>query len=204
MPKGVVPDLDPTRPPSVFDIDVLRVARVYAEALLNGAEKEGNVGDIWDQFAALTRGAGDADPVALLTSTAIPRARRGEVIRMVFTGKVDDLLLNFLMVLHDHDRLGILRAIASVFHELMDERARRVQVRVSSAVPLTDPERQQVKDLARRRFELEPILIEAVDPGLLGGLRIQVGDQVIDATVRTRLESLKNQLLARSSHAIRR
>jgi F-type H+-transporting ATPase subunit delta len=204
MPKGVVPDLDPTRPPSVFDIDVLRVARVYAEALLNGAEKAGAVDEIWDQFAALTRGAGDADPVALLTSTAIPRARRGEVLRLVFTDRVDDLLFNFLMVLHDHDRLGILRAIAAVFHELMDERARRVQVKVSSAVPLTDPERQQVRDLARRRFELEPILIEAVDPGLLGGLRIQVGDQVIDATVRTRLETLKNQLLARSSHAIRR
>jgi F-type H+-transporting ATPase subunit delta len=204
MPKGAVPDLDPTRPPSVFDIDVLRVARVYAEALLNPAEKAGTVDEIWDQFAALTRGAGEADPVALMTSTAIPRARRGEVLRLVFTDRVDDLLFNFLMVLHDHDRLGILRAIAAVFHELMDERARRVQVKVSSAVPLTDPERQQVRDLARRRFELEPILIEAVDPGLLGGLRIQVGDQVIDATVRTRLETLKNQLLARSSHAIRR
>ena len=61
--------------------------------------------------------------------------------------------------------------------------------------------RTKVRGLA---FNLEPMLAESVDPTVLGGLRVQVGDQVIDATVRTRLESLKNQLLARSSYALRR
>src|SRR5207253_5733241 len=160
-----------------------RVARVYAEALLNAAEKQGKVDEVWEQFAALTGHGGPTDAATLLTSTAIPRARRGEVIRLAFAGRVDDLLFNFLMVLNDHQRLDTLRAAAAVYHELMDERARRVRLDVKSAVPLTDAEREQVKELARRRFNLEPMLAESVDPTVLGGLRVQVGDQVIDATV---------------------
>src|SRR5947208_3007397 len=137
MPKGDAPDLAPAPAPSVFDIDVVRVARVYAEALLNAAEKQGKVDEIWDELVALvgpTARHGDraTDAVALLTSTAIPRARRGEIIRLVFTGKVDDLLLNFLMVLNGHQRLDTLRAVVAVYRELMDERARRVQVQVKS------------------------------------------------------------------------
>src|SRR5947209_5513000 len=210
MHKGSAPELDPTHAASVFDIDVLRVARVYAGALLNAAEKKGKVDEIWEQVAALIgaprrRGENAADPVALLTSTAIPRGRRGEIIRLVFAGKVDDLLFNFLMVLNDHQRLDIVRAVAAVYHELMDQRARRIRVQVRTAVPLTDVERTKVKQLARDQFrDMHPVLVETVDPEVLGGLRLQVGDRVIDATVRTRIESLKNQLLARSSHAIRR
>jgi F-type H+-transporting ATPase subunit delta len=205
MHKGDTTFLDPTRAPSVFDIDVVRVARVYAEALLNAAEKKGRADEIWEELATLVHGGGGSvDPITLLTHTAIPRRRRGEIIRQVFAGKADDLLFNFLMVLNGHQRLDTLRAVAAVYHELKNDRAKRVGVQVRSAVPLTEAEREQVKVLARRRFGLEPILAEAVDPTVLGGLRIQVGDQVIDATVRTRLESLKNQLLARSSYAIRR
>jgi F-type H+-transporting ATPase subunit delta len=205
MHKGDDAYLDPTRAPSVFDIGVLRVARVYAEALLNAAEKVGRVDEIWAELATVVHGGGGSvDPITLLTHTAIPRRRRGEIIRLVFAGKADDLLFNFLMVMNGHQRLDTLRAVAAVFHELKDDRARRVSVQVRSAVPLTETEREEVRELARRRFGLEPMLAESVDPAVLGGLRIQVGDQVIDATVRARLESLKNQLLARSSHAIRR
>jgi F-type H+-transporting ATPase subunit delta len=209
MLKGQPSDLDPAHATSVFDIDALRVARVYAEALLNAAEKAGKAQEIWDQLFALVgkplrRSDSPADPITLLTSTAIPRGRRDEIICKALDGKVDALLLNTILVLNDHQRLGILRPVAAVYHELVDQRARRVRVQVKSAVPLTEAERERVKEMARKRLNLDPVLVESVDPGLLGGLRVQVGDRVIDATVRARLDSLKNQLLARSSHAIRR
>jgi len=209
MHKGQPSDLDPAQAASVFDIDVLRVARVYAEALLNAAEKAGKADEIWDELFALVgsplrRSDSPADPVALLTSTAIPRGRRDEIIKKALGGKVDPLLLNTILVLNDHQRLDILRAVAAVYHKLIEERARRVRVQVKSAVPLTDGERERVKEMARNRLRLDPLLVETVDPSLLGGLRVQVGDRVIDATVRARLDSLKNQLLARSSHALGR
>jgi F-type H+-transporting ATPase subunit delta len=209
MHKGDASDLDPTRAATVFDIDVLRVARVYAEALLNAAVAQGKADEIWDQLVALVgeplrRSDSPADPVAILVKSGIPRIRRADIIGRILGGRVDDLLLRFILVLNAHNRLEILRAVASVYRELMDTRARLGRVQVKSAVPLTDAEREQIKDMARRQFDFDPVLVETVDPTLLGGVRLQVGDRMIDATVRTRLESLKNQLLARSSYAIGR
>ena len=71
-------------------------------------------------------------------------------------------------------------------------------------MPLTDEQREQVKALARDSYNLEPVLAEEVDPELIGGLLVQVGDHVYDATLRSRLESIKHQLIARSSHEIQR
>ena len=209
MCKGDPSDLDPAVAATVFDIDELRVARVYAEALLQAAEKVNKVDLIWEQLLGLVgtplrRSMSQSDPVMVLVEAGIPRVRRSEILRKVLGGRVDDLFLNFILVLNHHQRLAMLRAVASVYRELMDQRSRRVRVQVKSAVPLTDAERERVTDMARTRFRLEPILVESVDPTLLGGLRIQVGDLLIDATVRNRLESLKDQLLSRSSHAIRR
>jgi F-type H+-transporting ATPase subunit delta len=208
MRKGQPSDLDATHAASVFDIDALRVARVYATALLDAAEKAGKSDLIWDHFTTLVgqplrQTDSPTDPMVLLV-VAVPRGRRDEMIRKAFAGRVDDLFLNFVLVLNHHNRLEIIRPVAAEYHELMEQRARRVRVQVQSAVPLTDAERDQVKAMARERLNLDPILVESVDPSLLGGLRVQVGDRVIDATVRNRLDTLKNQLLTRSSHAIRR
>jgi len=209
MHKGDASDLDPTVAPSVFDIDVLRVARVYAEALINAAEAENKVDLIWQQLLSMVgkpvrRSESPADPAALITSTAIPRPRRVEILERVLKPRLDELLFKFIMVLHHHQRLAILRPVAAVYREIMDERTRRVRVSVRSAVPLTDAQRDEVKAMARQKFDLDPVLVESVEPALLGGLRLQVGDRVIDATIRARLDSIKDQLLARSSHAIRR
>lgn len=208
MAKESASDLDPTQAGSVFDIDALRVARVYAEALFNAADKVGKIDLMWETFVALVekplrRTDSPTDPMVALVVN-VPRGQRETIIRKALTGRVDDLFLNFLFVLNHHDRLVIVRPVASVYRELMDERARKVRVQVTSAVPLTDGERDEVGTMVRQRFDLSPVLIETVDPAVLGGLRVQVGDRVIDATVRSRLDALKDQLLIRGSHALRR
>jgi len=209
MHKGDAHDLDPTRAPSVFDIDVLRIARVYAAALLEAAEDKGIADPLQESFDSLVgnplRQSDDAaDPAALMASTAIPRARKTEVIERLFRGKTDDLFVNFLLVLNEHNRLDILRPVAAMYRELRDKLRKRVRVVVRSAVPLADDQREQVKELARDRFRLDPVLVEQVDPDLLGGLQLQVGDQLIDMSVRSRLEDLRQKLLARSSYEIQR
>src|SRR5436309_1653747 len=114
MHKADAHDLDPTRAPSVFDIDVLRIARVYAEALLKAAQPKGLVDQLQESFDSLVgdplrRSDEAADPAALMASGAIPKARKAEVIEKLFRGKTDDVLVNFLHVLNDHNRLALLR-----------------------------------------------------------------------------------------------
>jgi F-type H+-transporting ATPase subunit delta len=209
MHKADAQDLDPTRAPSVFDIDVLRLARVYAAALLKAAQPEGVIDEIQESFDTLVgnplQQSEDAiDPAALMASGAIPKARKAEVIEEVFRGKAEDLFVNFLLVLNDHNRLHILRPVAAMYRELRDEFHKRVRVLVRSAVPLSDEQRERVKKLAAEYFDLKPVLVEQVDPELLGGVQIQVRDQLVDLSVRSRLENIKQQLITRSSHEIQR
>ena len=209
MHKADVHDLDPTRAPSVFDIDVLRIARVYAEALIKAAQPKGIVDQLQESFDSLVgdplRQSEDAaDPAALMASGAIPKARKAEVIDKLFRGKTDDIFVNFVQVLNDHNRLQILRPVAAMYRELRDELHHRVRVLVRSAVPIEDDQRERISALAREYYKLEPVLVEQVDPELLGGLQLQIGDRLVDLSVRSRLESIKNQLIARSSYEIQR
>jgi F-type H+-transporting ATPase subunit delta len=163
---------------------------------------------MWEHFVAvvgnpLRKSDSPDDPMVKLV-VDIARHQREHIVRKALGGRVDPLFLNFVLVMNKHDRLGIIRPVAAVYRGLIDERARKMRVQVLSAVPLNDAERSQIKEMARRRWQLDPVLVEKVDPAVLGGVRLQVGDRMIDATVRARLDGIKNQLLARSSHAIGR
>lgn len=202
-------DLDPTVAPSVFDVDVLRVARVYAQALIQAAERAGKVDLMQEHFDELfpqrLRHPGEpADVGNLMISPAIPRHRKEQVITDAFQGRVDDLFLDFLRVLNKHDRLELVRPMGAAYRELRDELYKRVRFQVRSVVPLTDEQRQRVSQAARDHFKMEPVLVEEIDPSLLGGLQIQVGDRLFDLSLRSRLEAIKNQLIERSSHEIQR
>src|SRR5947209_12649781 len=126
MHKASRADLDPTIAPSVFDVDVLRVARVYAHALLKAAQKVGKIDLMQEHFDGLfattqRHPENPADLATLMLSGAIPRARKAQVIRRAFGGRVDDLFLDFLLVLNDHNRLDIVRAAGAMYRELRDE-----------------------------------------------------------------------------------
>jgi F-type H+-transporting ATPase subunit delta len=75
-------------------------------------------------------------------------------------------------------------------------------VEVRSAVPLPDDQRERLLNQLRATLQREPILQTRVDENLLGGLVVRVGDWVYDASVKTRLETIRHQLTERSSHEI--
>lgn len=188
------------------DVSTLRVARVYAEALLKAAGKQEQgdaVGEALDSLVADIFGA-EPRVEAFLASPAVPRKAKAPVLLQVFGDRANEVFTNFLLVLNNHGRLDLLRPIRAAYHALLDEQARRVRVQVRSAVPLADEQRRQLQAQLRDRFHLEPVLQEGVDPELLGGLTVQVGDLVYDASLRSRLQDIRNQILTRSSHEIQR
>src|SRR5262249_17851454 len=137
-----------------------------------------------------------------LSSLAIGRKHKTEILTRVFDGHLSDLLFNFLMVLNQHERLELLRPILQGYRDLCDERARRIRVQVRSATSLADDQRQRLQQLLQEAFRLEPVLETLVDPDLLGGLTVRVGDWLYDASVRTQLNTIRKQLMERSSHEI--
>ncbi len=200
---------DPHRVPpvdhhTVMDVSEQRLAKVYAEALLEAAGQQGRTQEVLEEYESLVRDvfAADARLEATFTSAAIGRGPKGELIRKVFEGRASDILLHFLLVLNDHDRLELLRGILAMARELEEKRAGRLRVLVRSAVPLEDDQRERLHQELRSTFHGEPVIDAQVDPELLGGLVVRVGDWLFDGSVRTRLRTLRDQLIERSSHEI--
>lgn len=186
------------------DTGAQRLAEVYAEALLDAAARKGQADEALDELDALVRDLfrADARLEAFLNNHALGRDQKRAALHRLFDGRASESLRNFLQVLNDHDRLDLLRPILAAARELQNRRANRVRVRVRSAVPLSDEQRGRLVSQLRDRLRMEPQLETQVDPDLLGGLVVRVGDWVYDASVRTRLDNIRNQLIERSSHEI--
>ena len=181
-----------------------QVARVYAEALLNVAVKQHKADAMLEQLDSLVHDVFRSQPLleSYLSSRAIQRAEKERTLRAAFEQRADATFLDFLQVLNRHDRLDLLRAVWRAYRDLNDIRARHLRVKVRSAVPLADDQRNTLRAELHDYFGLEPLLDEKVDPDLLGGMIVQIGDRVLDGSVRTKLEQLRKQLLVSSNYEI--
>jgi len=199
-----MPETDEQEYHGTADAGTQRVAKVYAEALLNAAAQHDQAQSVLEELSALVGDVfkSNAQIEEFLLGGSVGRNRKTEVIDRTFKDRADEIFVNFLHVLNDHERLGLLRPILTAYRELHDQRTGRIKVRVRSAVPLPDDQRQRLTNELRQGFQAEPVLETAIDPELLGGLVVQVGDWMYDASVRTQLETLRNQLIERSSHEI--
>jgi len=186
------------------DVTAQRVARVYAEALLKAAQKQQAADEVLEELQAIVQDIFQKEPLfeVFLGSYAIGRQHKTAALRAAFKDRASPVLFNFLMVLNAHDRLELLRPILAAYRELNDERARRIRVQIRSAAALPEDQRHRLSQELRDTFHLEPILEEQVDADLLGGMTVRVGDWLYDASVRTQLETICNQLITRSSHEI--
>ncbi len=186
------------------DVRSERIAKVYAEALYAAAEKAGQLDAALKEYESLVREIlpADARMAVLFSVAAIGRYARADVLAKGFKDRASPTLYAFLQVLNSHERLELLRPIAFALREMYEDRARRVRVFVTSAVALSEDEVSKIADVIRHVMKLEPIMVPSVDPALLGGVKIRVGDKQYDASIRTRIENLKTQILTSSSHEI--
>ena len=97
-------------------------------------------------------------------------------------------------MLADNGRLPLLPQVSSLYHELREEAERRMSVKVVSAVPLDDDQAGRMREALARRFDCEIELENEINAGVIGGAVVYAGDQVIDGSLRGRLQRLSNSL----------
>ncbi len=189
---------------TVLDVGGQRVAKVYALALLNAAQAHGQTEPVLQELAPLVQDVFLAQPEfeQFLSSGAIGRKQKDAVLHKTFGDRASQVLLNFLLVLNEHERLNILRDILKAAQELHQERTGRMRVEVRTASPLPDDQQERLRNELREAFQQEPVLSVRTDPDLIGGLIVQVGDWLYDASVRSRLVAIRNEIIERSSHEI--
>ena len=184
--------------------DITRsVARVYAESLYRVAAGQKQEAEILAELEALQGMLMQADPRVrhYVTSSSLGRDRRKAVFS-AFEGRASDILVNFLYVLNEHDRLDALMAVIIAYQDLYDQKAGRMRVAVRSAVALSDQQMERLREQLRTAFGREPIVHSEVDPELLGGLVVEVDGWLYDNSVRNRLRTLRNQISEKGSYEI--
>ena len=186
-----------------IDPEQLELARVYAAGLLDACEASETADDIQgdlDSLAALV--GGDRDFADFIASPVIGSRAKIESLLRVLTGRVNELTLRFLRVLADHGRLDLLAALGEGCRAERDDRMGRVHVELTTAAPLDAAARGALSARLTAALGGPAILHERVDPGVVGGVTIRVGDELFDGSVRRRLELLREQIIAKGSHEI--
>jgi len=174
------------------------IARNYADALLSLARKANDLPG-WGQMIADVADAVERDERLrhFLESPRVGAAQKNAILRKAFADRMPRLFVRFLEALVSHGRQLLIPEIASEYRNLVDEAEGRVHARVTVArQPSADDERLVATQLSRT-FGKQVVPHFSVNPAILGGLVVRVGDTVIDGSVRRRLALLRQRLVAR-------
>jgi len=175
------------------------VARSYADTLLSLAERHGGRATAeeflraGEELAALV----DADPRIreFLTTPRLTTEARKTVLRQALAGRVPELFLRFVLVVVDKKRQALLRQIVLAYRDRVDEMLGRVRVAVTVSHEPDLALQDEVRRYLETRLGKAVIPTFTVDPELLGGIVVRVGDQILDGSVRSRSARIRRRLL---------
>lgn len=189
---------------TVFDVDVEKLARVYAQAVLDAAGDAGDQAAVMDELQALVSEVLDRFPdfEQILASELISQDEKLEMIDRVFGGSLSATALSFLKVMGDHGRLGFLRQVVRSAQTVWAERNNRRNVRIELAQEAAPPLLQELVDKLQQSLGAEPVVTTVVNPDLIAGFVVRVGDRVYDASTRTSFERARSAMVARAIEAI--
>lgn len=175
-----------------------KLARFYALALLECCDEADDHAVVSRQLQAFAGTWRDHDGLqTVLTSPVIPSDEKASLLTKLFAKALFSATVrHFVLVLLDNGRLDDVEAIIQEFQALLDARTQQVRAEVISAVPLEKTELVAIQKEAERLTGQTILLENTVDNSLIGGVITRIGNIVLDGSVRTDLEVLREQLLA--------
>ena len=189
-----------------FDQGREHLGHEYGKALLGAAEKSGAVDRVLEELESLVDDVLNKLPLmdATLSSPRVDLNEKLQLIDTAFKGKMSPVLLNFLKVLVEHGRFGSIRAIRRAARKVYNELRGRMEVTVRTATPLSNPLRQTIIDRLKAQLGKEVDLKTQVDPDLLGGIVLKIGDTLYDGSLKNRLERTRGVALEATMASIRK
>jgi F-type H+-transporting ATPase subunit delta len=170
-------------------------AKRYARAVFALAAQDREVDEWGQRLAAVRQLMSDPEVASVLTNPTIAAEQRMALISDT-PHLLDPEATNLAKLLIESSRVGDIGAIEDEFQRLADDAAGRVRATVTTAVELTPKDRDRVEDELSKRLGKEIRMQVVVDPRILGGLKLQYGDRLVDASVFTRLQQLRRRLAA--------
>ncbi len=186
------------------DVGQEQVGDIYGRALVAATEKAGQTADVLDALDAIVEEVFAQNPKleSVLGSLLVSHDEKVVLLDRVFGGRISPLLLNFLKVVSQHGRLDCLRGIQRQARKIYEKIQERLRVRVTTAVAVDASQVDQMAHSLGVSLGKEPILEMVVDPALIGGVVLRIGDSVYDGSIANQLQTMRQQMIDRSVHEI--
>jgi F-type H+-transporting ATPase subunit delta len=167
--------------------EIATVARPYAEATFQTALQRNSLGPVGEGLDFLAAAARDEQMRSVLMNPKVSAQQKKELFAAIAGERLDDTLRSLVGMLIDNRREVLIGSIAEQYDELKREHDKVLRARITSAQPLSDEQRAQIVEALERRYGKKIEAEVDVDPELLGGARVQIGDSVIHASMRDAL-----------------
>jgi F-type H+-transporting ATPase subunit delta len=170
--------------------ELATIARPYAEAVFRLA-KQSNALPAWsDALNLIAMVYQDPQMRAAMANPKVTSADIERLLLAICGERIDGVARNLIQLLVHNRRLSVLVEIRESFEQLKREDEGKLDAKISSAFPMEDAQRNQVVNLLSSRFKRKINATVTVDPDLIGGIKVEVGDKVWDASVRGRLQTM--------------
>jgi F-type H+-transporting ATPase subunit delta len=185
---------------TVMDVTHEQIARVYAQAFLGAANAAGDAVGLVEELGSLVSDVLDRFPglEKTLGSALLSHDEKVGLLDRTLGGQASPTLLNFLKVLSAHQRLEIVRATARAAQHLLNKQLGKVEVELTVANPMDGALQSEVTTALRTSLAAEPVVSIYVDPSLIAGFVVKVGDTVYDGSIRTRFERARKAMIERA------
>jgi F-type H+-transporting ATPase subunit delta len=170
------------------------IAAVYARSLFEVAKEQGKLDEVREQLGQFADAMqADRDLQVFFFSPYFSAPEKEDGLDRAVTG-ADDTIVNFLKLLIENHRMPVIFRVRRGYDELWEEENKLLPVQVTSAVELDQATVKQIGDRIAEQTGQRVDLSATVEPDILGGIVVRVGNQVLDASVRNRLEQLRKQV----------
>jgi F-type H+-transporting ATPase subunit delta len=167
-------------------------SNLYADAFMTLIKAEGNGNEIIDELFRFSRVVEGADELRqALSDQHIPAEKRQQIVDDILAGKAFPLTNTIIATVVGNERLRELPDIVDRLLEMKAAHGEKVVAQVRSAVALSDEQKRRLTDALSKSTGKQVDIVVIVDPAVLGGIVTQIGDTVIDGTVRQRLSQLR-------------
>lgn len=182
-----------------------RTERVYAVSLLELAEQAGATREVEAEVQELAKLA-SAQPklLLLLSNRRVPMSRRQATAQAIFKGRVSELTFKFIQVLVERDRFDELPGVAAAFLALVHERYGEIEVDAIVASPMSEELTARLGEVLQKRVGRKPLIHQHIEPSLVGGVKLRVGDYLVDGSIATQLRLMREKIIENSSVHARR
>lgn len=174
--------------------ELVTIARPYAEAVFRLAKDKGSLAPWSEKLALLSAIAQDPQMQDCIANPGLSPGKKADLVKTLCGAKADGDATNLIQVLAGNERLSLLPQIAELFESLKSVEEGIKDATVFTAFPLDAAQQQKLVADLEARFKSKLKVTVTVDQSLIGGVKVVVGDQVLDLSVRAKLESMQTAL----------